>query len=97
MGKASKSRRHSAKMRAKQTAKKAKRAAYAARAGTSSKLKKIRQRNKARRSSEKHRHLVEDCGNISCRRCRPELNGPRWGGRLWPVGTKVPISKQVEA
>ena len=73
MGRAGKTRRHDHKMKAKRAAKVAKRAAYAALRGTSKKSKKIKARASNAFSNAKHRHLIDNCGNIGCARCFPQF------------------------
>ena len=73
MGRVAKARRSAQKMRAKRTAKAARRTAYAAMRGSSKKSKKLLARGKTGPTAGKHRHLVEHCGNVGCVRCYPEF------------------------
>ena len=72
MGRASRKRRHNAKMNQKRQIKAARRAAYAAMAGTSKKAKRQGKKN-VRDRRFKHAHAMLDCGNVGCKRCYPRM------------------------
>lgn len=73
MGKASRKRKHGEKMDRKRKVKAARRAAYAALAGTGRKAKK--RSGGSMPSGRKHAHAMADCGNIGCKQCY--VNGSR--------------------
>jgi hypothetical protein len=74
MGKASRTKKHGAKMARKRAVKAARRAEYAAKAGTSKKAKKCNR--KTGPTVMKGAHVMADCGNVGCKRCYPKLNYP---------------------
>jgi hypothetical protein len=75
MSKSGKARKHEDKMKRRRAEKAAKRAKYAALAGTSSKTKRIIQRSKSTVAGiYKHAHVMANCGNPGCRKC----GGGKW-------------------
>ena len=91
MGRLGRAKRHDKKMRARRAAKNAKKALYASLKGTSKKGKKVRARTRTGASPGKHRHLVENCGNIGCSKCFPEFVRNMLNGHL--VDFKVEFRK----
>lgn len=74
MGKAGRTRKHTEKMKAKRSAKAARRALYQSMAGTSKKAKKQNKKPEFNQfSATKHKHLVSNCGNTGCSRCFPQF------------------------
>jgi hypothetical protein len=73
-GRAKEAQKHAKKMAQKRAAKAAKRALYASMAGSSRKHKKILSRSKlvTRFNPNKHKHLIDDCGNPGCKKCYPQ-------------------------
>lgn len=70
MGKTGRAKKHTKKMQEKRKAKLLKRSLYASMRGTSKKHKKIRKRMLLGRfNPNKHKHLMEKCGNPGCLRC----------------------------
>lgn len=76
MSKSGKARKHEDKMKRRRAEKAAKRAKYAALAGTSKKAKRIiRAQSKSTvAGTYKHAHVMANCGNPGCRKC----GGGKW-------------------
>lgn len=72
MGVAGRQKKHKEKMARKRAVKAAKRDKYKALAGTSKRAK--RHKNKSGPSNTKGAHLMQNCGNVGCKKCFPRLN-----------------------
>lgn len=70
MSKSGKKRKHATKMAKKRAEKAAKKAAYSALAGTSRKNKNINRRKTTIAGIFKHAHVMANCGNPGCKKCR---------------------------
>ena len=73
MGKTSRDRKHSEKMKKKRAEKAARKAQYLSLAGTSKKTKNQKKKSMLV-SGNKHAHLMSECGNPGCKKCHPNLN-----------------------
>lgn len=74
MGKSARKRKSDERKKKKAAAKAAKRAKYAALAGTSKKQKNIVRRSRSGPAGTyKHAHKAACCGNPGCKRCYPQL------------------------
>jgi len=63
---------------AKQARKRANRSLYDARrdSGTNSKSFRARKNKKQKRSTEKNKHTINNCGNLGCQKCNPSERKP---------------------
>jgi hypothetical protein len=75
----SKGLKHAQKMARKKNVKAARKAAYAALAGTSKKKK--RQGGGSGPTAQRGNHIMADCGNPGCKKCYPQLNRSSLNGK----------------